>query len=746
MADLIPSLESFKISNQKLRDVTDEFFKVTSTIEYSKIVKSNNFSLLHGTHALELLNPRLDTFLLQKSEYCIEKDLDLIEATSIISTQLKCLTCWLGQNVGVPNSLLSSEYISRILESYTRFGNFESIPMRDDSWRTVVFKFSILMISTAKFILNLALKSQIYEDEDINTNTMNLNWFFELSNNDIFKLTLISNKTWTSLKSQISTPEDVKYFHFIKESFQILQTLSSLDSIFQWEIPLFSVDQKHQDFHIKFSNKLTQMEKIVEKLNGIDLIDMDSIQPPVGSFNSNAQIKFDNQSPPKELLLLQTSWNDCTLNLTQLFNDLIDVMIVLKSKNIIEFVEWLKYLESKRNNTDSNEINGLHIIARIVFYSLMNNNQTSDANLVFNIKNLTFKDLFWTYLKDFSLKNSRIDNEMNSNKRNKNAAVLEQVDYYLDAISLFWKESVMLPTLNPSRQRQFKCKELKYWNMRQSESGSLEDYFINLNFYRANEKVYPLTFTIIFFKLKSISEVILKSIELNLFKDVREYLSVYYQLILISSQLNQQINDLILMANANNNNDSVVYLSFLKNENSLIYQLSIMKAKQFEILSFLGFNILPRNLIQTPMLTPELLYKLQWKQFHNITDPEMLSFKEVQDRLHQSKTLISDVNDFEKVLTQEMNGLVNEFTKSTSLCNALIDKMRWFKELKDVKTLKFNNLLEELTKTKLDTEELLQFVKKSNNDRDTLRKDYMVNILRLGRYSCFPGVKLNKKN
>lgn len=743
MADLIPSLESFQISNQKLRDVTDEFFKVTSSIEYSKIVKSNNFSLLHGTHALELLNTRLDTFLLQKAEYSIAKDLDLTEATSIISTQLKCLTCWLGQNVGVPNSLLSSEYISRILESYTKCGNFESIPLRDDSWRTVVFKFSILMISTAKFILNLALKSQIYEDEDINTNTMNLNWFFELSNNDIFKLTLVSNKTWTSLKSQLSTAEDAKYFDFIKDAFQILQTLSSLDSMFQWEIPLFNVNQSHKDFLVKFNNKLVQMEKIVEKLDGIDLIDMDSIQPPVGSFNSNAQIDFDNQSPPKELQILQSSWNDCTLNLTQLFNDLIDVMNILKSKNIIEFVEWLKHLESKRNNTDSNEINGLHIIARIVFYSLINSNQTPDSNPVFNIKNLTFKDLFWTYMKDFALKNSKIDKEMSSNKRNKNVAVLEQVDYYLDAISLFWKESVMLPTLNPSRQRQFKCKELKYWNMRQSETGSLEDYFINLNFYKANEKVYPLTFIIIYFKLKAISEVILKSIELSLFKDVREYVSVYYQLILISSQLNQQISDLILMANTNKNNDSVLYLSFLKNENNLIYQLSILKAKQFEMLSFLGFNTLPPNLIQTPMINPELLYKLQWKQFHNITDPEMLNFKEFQDRLHQSVTLISDVSTFVPILKQEMNGLVNEFTKSANLCNALVGKMRWFEELKDVKALKFDNLLEELAKSKLDTTELLEFVKLKG--KDTVTKDYVVNIVRLGRYSCFPGVKLSKK-
>lgn len=743
MTDLVPSLESFKISNEKLIDVTDEFFKVTSTIEYSKIIKSNNFSLLHGTHALELLNTRLDTFLLKRTDYDVDRELDFKQATSIISTQLKCLTCWLGQNVGVPTSLLASEYISHILEVYTKSGNFGGITLGDDSWKTVVNKFSILMISTSKFILNLALKSQIYEDEDINTNTMNLNWFFELSNNDIFKLTLISNKTWTILKDKVPT-EDIKYFNLIKDSFQILQTISSLDSIFHWEIPIFNVNPERKDFYVRYKNKLTQLEKIVQKLNEIDLIELDSFQPPSGSFNSNSQIKFDNQSPPKELQILQSSWNDCTLNLFQLFNDVIDVLKILKSKNTVEFVEWLKYLESKRNNTDPNEINGLHIVARILFFSLVNNNQTPDTSLVFNIRDLTFKDLFWAFLKDLALKNSRVDDELKSTKRNKNIAAIQQIDYYLDAISLFWKEAVMLPTLNPSRQRQFKCKELKYWNMRQSETGSLEDYFININFYKADEKVYPLTFIIIFFKFKSISEVILRSIELFLFKDVTEYLSAYYQLTLISFQLNQQIDNMILMAKANKNSESLTYLSYLRNENNLIYYLSIIKSRQFEILSYLGFNTPPKNLIKTPVMNEDLFYKLQWKQLHGVTDPEMLNFKDFKNRLHQSERLMTEFTKFETATKQELNTLTENFTKSISTCNLLIGKLNWFEELSGIKSLHFETLLEELTKSKLDTLKLLEVVKAGN--KEEVQKNYLVSIVRLGRHNYFPGVKLNKKN
>ncbi|KAG0673097.1 hypothetical protein C6P42_002980, partial [Pichia californica] len=528
MTSLIPSLESFKISNDNQVDITDEFFNITSKVKYSTIIKSNNFTLLHGTHALEILNPKLDTFLLNNLKFDINIELNLKQSTSIISNQLKSLTCWLGQNIGLPNSLLSCEYISQILENYSKFGNlnnFKNLLLKND-WRSIVIKFSILIISITKFILELSIKSQIYEDEDLNTTTMNLDWFFLLNNNDIFKITMISNKTWLNLKNSLNNNDDeeIKYFNFIKDSFQILQTLLSLDSILQWKIPLFKLNENNSiDFLNKYNNKLLQLEKIIEILNKIDLLNLDLIKPPIGCFNLNSQIKFDNQSPPKELKIIESNWNDCILNLTQLFNDLIDILKIFKSKNIIEFIEWLKYLENKRNNSDLNEINGLHIVSRILFFSMINqnnnnNNNNSDlnSNFVFNINNLTFKDLFWNYIKEFALNNSKIDKEIQNNK---NTEIFQQIDYYLDAVSLFWKESLFLPTLNPSRQRQFKCKELKYWNMRQIETGSLEDYFSNLNFYKSNEKFYPLTFIIIYFKLKSIQQIILKSIELNLFKD-----------------------------------------------------------------------------------------------------------------------------------------------------------------------------------------------------------------------------------
>jgi hypothetical protein len=748
MSDLIPSLKDFKISNNEdLVDITDDFFKITSKVNYSEIVKANNFSLLQGTHALELLNPKLDTFLLEKIDYSISQDLNLIKTTSIISNQFKSLTCWLGQNVSIPNSILSSEYIQQILESYTKLGNLDLIndQMSKNIWNIIVFKFSILLISVVKFILNLALKSQIYEEEDLNTNTMNLNWFFDLSNNDIFKLTLISNDLWKQLESQIDLNNEieVKYFNFLKDSFNILQTLSSLESIYQWNIPLFNISNS-KDFLSKYNNKISQLEKVMEKLNDIELIDIDSLDSPSGSFNLNAQIKFDNQAPPKDLLIEKILWSECITNINQLFNDCLDVLKILKSKTIIEFMEWLKYLENKRNNFDLNEINGLHIVSRILFFSFLNNVENGDNNLVFNNPNISFKDLFWNYLKDLTLFNTKIEKEMLPSKKLKNINVVQQIDYYLETISLLFKEVLFLPSLNPSRQRQFKSKEMKYWNLRQSETGGLEDYFKSLGFYRSNERIYPLTSIIIFLKLKSEFEVVLKSIELNLFKDIREYLSVFDQLTLISHHLISEIDILIKVCHLNDNSISLNYLGYFRNEYWLIYELSVLKSRQFEILWILGYSKLPKNLIKSTKINEELLFNLQWKQFNCINDPSILNYKDLQNKLKKSQTNFQNSFEaYEEYLIDDMKDSIKSFNKAFRYCNLCMNKLGWLEELKSVKSLYFENLQDELNKSKGDLNHLLKLLKQTKFDE--FEEKYDVTIVRLGRNPYFPGLKITEK-
>lgn len=744
MTGLHHSLNSLSL-NDDIIDITEQFFQIASKLQYSKISKANEFSLLHGTHALEILNPRLDTYLLSKTDYDLSKELSLLDTVQIIINQFKSISCWLTQNISLPCTILSNEYILQILINYTQNGElntiYDIITSSGSKFNIIIYKFSIILIQIVKLILNLALKSQIYEDEDLNTSTMNLNWFNNMTNNEIFKNSMISNNFWNELYNE--SPEDVEYLDFIKNSFQILQSLISIESIFQWNIPLFKLNES-KEFNTKFQNKLTQLNNTIIKLKEMQNIKLESTNLPNGCFNLNSQILLDNQAPPKQLHIFELDWNQCILSFISLFEDIGNILQTLKSKNSLEFKEWFNFLENKRNNSDIYEINGLHIIARIIFYNFFNNNSINYENIqlstnnLLNIENYTFMDFFYQYLKEITLKNSKIDLQY-SNKGSSNE-ITQQLDYYFENLSLLFKEVLFLPSLNPSRQRQFKCKELKYWNLRQNEVLNLEEYFKSIGFYNKFDKNYPLTFTIILFKLQCIGEIILKSIELQLFKDIREHLSVYYQLTLISYQLNIHYQNLISMVKLTNNSN-MIYLTYLKNKNNLIYQLSIMKSKHLEILTILGFNKLPKNLIKNNKvkINEELLFNLQWKQFNNITEPEMLKYGDFKNKIDEiEKEYKVDNYNYIKTINEDINNINKEFKLSNNFIRMIIKKLDWFKELEAVKIEEIDLLNEEMIKSNEDINSLIEVM-------DCI-EEYDVIIETHTRHCYFPGFKIVKNS
>lgn len=723
MSDIVSSFRDISItSKDDLVDITDLFFETTSKIPYSKIVKSNNFSLLQGTHALELQNPRLDTFSLNQVPYDLHQQLTLSDASAIIACQLKALSSWLDDNVSLPTSLLSSEYISSIL---AKIKNSQTFQLENSNpFIELVNRHSALLISVVKFVIELAMKSQIYEEEDLNTSTMNLDWFETLDDVQIKSMTTVKNETWIHLKIGLSEDKE-KLVSFMQSSFNTLHVLLDLKSIFSWNIPLFKFGD---NFEKTFNTQLSKLENVSAQLDIIDLLDLESLTPPEGSFNTNSQLLFDNQAPPKEVQIFKLDWNCCVKNLSSMFSDIVDILNIVKVKNTVELLEWLRYLENKRNNNNDIEINGLHIIARVLLFSWMRNNSSNvSQQLVFNIPNFDFKNLLWRFLLEFTLENTTIDNGI---RQGRNTAAIEQIDYYFDNVSLLWKEIVFSPTLNPSRQRQFKCKELKYWNLRQMETGNLEEYFKEIHFYRNNES-FPLTLTIIYFKLKSIQEIILKSVELNLYKDVREYLSVYYQLTLISYQIDRQIEKLIGIRKASKTD--LFYFTFLRNENNLILQLAIAKCKVFEILTSMGLNNLPKNIVIKTPSTESLLYNLQWKQFNTIDEPQLLRFedfkKRVVERMNEFNT-----DSFEKLVAKEITDAVTTFTKALTMCNLLINKLNWFDELKGIKLLEIEKLKDEMMKTKSDIEELIKL--------HVHKKKIKLIIKKSNRHRYFPGIKI----
>ncbi|GMG31718.1 unnamed protein product [Ambrosiozyma monospora] len=88
----------FRQHSYEYVDITDDFLKISSKIEYGTIAKSKAFKLLQGTHALETLNPKLDTSLLEIAEFdvCSLKSID--QLNWLLSRLYGCLCAWLDNS------------------------------------------------------------------------------------------------------------------------------------------------------------------------------------------------------------------------------------------------------------------------------------------------------------------------------------------------------------------------------------------------------------------------------------------------------------------------------------------------------------------------------------------------------------------------------------------------------------------------------------------------------------------------
>ena len=107
-------------------DITKEIFVSLESITNNKVVKSPYFELLEGTRAFEVLNPRLDTGLIELTPEEITFDCSKPqEVNVIINIQTKLLSNlvnWLESN-SLPVTVLSCRYVQTLLVNYLNHEN-----------------------------------------------------------------------------------------------------------------------------------------------------------------------------------------------------------------------------------------------------------------------------------------------------------------------------------------------------------------------------------------------------------------------------------------------------------------------------------------------------------------------------------------------------------------------------------------------------------------------------------------------
>lgn len=735
MDHLSSSLHSLDLSKKK--DVTSEFFRAIDEIAVGDIVKSPIFPLLHGTHALEIGNTRLDSYILPEVEYQ-RGQLTQDQVLGISTGLVRALACWLGDNVSLSNTLLGYQPLCDILDKYALKHNLDFIG-RSGSWDDICDCIVVGVIGCVNVTLDFALQGVVYEDEDITTRTMDLDWFVQLPTQSVLDV-LNRVSEWTDNKT-------------------ILKIVAILNCWINFKF-LINVQYKNDPSVLKpWLSQISTSLADIEYLTSIT----DLGTEPENCFNTNALRKYNNYIPPKPVVKVE--WLKALENMKEMFEDTIDVLEITSNfSSMLQLKEWLLYLANKRHQHSQDEVLGLHVVPRMLLQLFLIRNDES----IIGDEDYLLNNLIWDYIKQFTMANSPLDINFEDQISHAEAVVMN--------LKVTLNQLITGVSQNPSRQRQILTKNVLFWDKFQSEFPQLEFDFnkvlpdVNIE----NQKpLMPLTSFIYFEKLEKMIHVILQDIELNLLKDVRELTNGYFVLIFFIDHILNHINGMsqlyeyrkrqlesypkkLKKLNGQKRNhlkseyehcqrnfviieQTLQYWIYKSNFYKVLKCIAEIKLTTCQVLSSIGYGELPP--LAAKRVSKESLYHLQWKNFNSIADPSIPQFKQLDDSLKSFSKSFEQLVKEDKI--SRVNMLVDNHAKIVSSLitenESIIRNLRWSKSLTKVTEDELLQLKRETVVSKLELSKILATV--TSTDKSL----YTLDVVRLNRHRYFPGFNLQLK-
>ncbi|ODV95837.1 hypothetical protein PACTADRAFT_33041 [Pachysolen tannophilus NRRL Y-2460] len=554
----IEGIQSIDINNDssKYIDITDQFFDVTKVelgigfalcinmgwadIKHGEIVKAKSFSLFQGTHALEMMNKRLDTGLVELSkeerEFDVTAGRNFDEVLAIMNDLLKYLMSWLN-NSSLSRTILSCRYVEVLLVNYCtgnkslascRFGANVELKDDDDEESLLIHKvlrsFILGCLEFVKFVLFLGQQGVLYEEEDINTTSMGLDILSKISKQDIIN----------ELEKSINWLQ--KFCNHMNKNYMI-DLLLMINNLIKPNLLTITItfDQSSSP-KPKELLFLQESLKIAKSLKSNKEFFSKLPQVPKGCLSQGVQRRLDNGVPLTPLNMDPfDSVYDSFINMIQ---DILVIFELINIQNINHINLFIMCFMNKREDP-------IHIIARAflqLFYiredrSIMGDPKTRiDSLLLKDLISLTCCDskIFQEY-ENYEKKGSKINNHNR----------IEYIDKFLELLANLennYYSNFLTISQNPCRQRQHFNRSILTWDTLQVQSEMFEQelfqkYNIN-DFYKVDgnnndhhqEEIQsmPISSWIYYHKLKSMLEVVLRGVELEIYKKWELYSIFWY--------------------------------------------------------------------------------------------------------------------------------------------------------------------------------------------------------------------------
>lgn len=518
-----------------LVDITEEIFHSLQLIDNNQVVKSEFFNLLEGTQAIEMLNPKLDTGLINFSQadlnFDASKPITIDEVIAINNKLLILFVSWLD-NSSLPVTVLSCRYVQTLLQNYTALKS-TNLPLidqcslvdnrlktsisPDDSFESKLVHLVLksFIIGLCKFIgvcLNIAMYI-LYEEEDLTTRSMNLDFLLNVPLQQVLQQ-IESAINW------LQTFPNSEKIDTLVNQLKLLININHLESVYHISLPVLQNSNQSQED----SNQLN-LNFLKSGIDQSNQLNFDNITVPKNSFSKFIQSDLDNKNIPINLYELPAK--SAHENLTSIFTSIHSFIInCSKIENYNQLLHFLYY-------DISLNIKNLSVISRAffqLFFIRDNKSIFGSPNIFLNFEFI--KSLISNLVGDNT---AVLSPEMINNsglKQETIAEIVRSLDQSTQELESAVYHTITLYGNNPCRQQQLMSKSLLIWDTLQVAWENFESELFTK--FKIGEELasgdigLTVSSYIYYNKLTLMFRLLLRGFDLELYKEYEYYLIYWY--------------------------------------------------------------------------------------------------------------------------------------------------------------------------------------------------------------------------
>ncbi|KAG0670265.1 hypothetical protein C6P45_002575 [Maudiozyma exigua] len=632
---------------ETLTSIKDLIRDGCQALNAEEIVKVPTFDLFEGTHSLEINNVKLDSYLIRLSDNeinfscfipydktsnpdCDQEDFQYVVA--IVDRLVRFIITWVTDYQSLPTTVLSCRYVEYMLKQIADVHGIDSdykFLNTNNGYFDKVLNSSVLGICYfGAFVKKLLKGGGIFEEEDLNFNSMGLDGFDMMPPTRTVLMLLSEGINFIQGDNSISEIDSQRLQYLLK----LIRCLAMFDTY----LSLYSED----------SIPLDEALELVKNLNDLPKC---NYTPPIGSFSMLIQKQLSNQFPPKEL---STAAEDFS-GFIKLIQDLKKVISVYQVSSPHELMQFATFFNKNEQR---------HVLARALFPLIVIKDDSSVLG------KWSFAEALQSHLQFFSLSGTNAERALDTEPFR---SLMDPIAQEALNVLFEWYQN---SSQNTARYRQGYNRQLLLWDSVQAQfegielkfDGSEEDSVEGPPGY-GSIPLMPFSSWAFIMKTRAMIEFTLKGFDLDIYKPFEAFQMFWFTFFLaeqleaclqkvdtfLQNKLNaiHAINKRMKKLKAGEKKERLrehyrtemavsypsihknkAWLRYISTHNNIIKSLCLFETFQFGLLKSYGF-IDNTASAKNKFVNEKLIHDLRFKPFSSIGVPELPSYNVFQEAL-----------------------------------------------------------------------------------------------------------------